>query len=66
MNVGSVGSTVSPNVQAVQQQAASAQTQRTGRDNDGDSDKGAEAVQAPVPTVNLGGQKLGQIVNVTA
>jgi hypothetical protein len=67
MNVGSVGSTYSPNAQALQRQPEAAEVQKAGRDNDGDSDDGgSKAVQAPAPTVNLNGQKLGQVINVTA
>jgi len=63
MNVSSVGS--SPSTQAVQQ---AAQVPKAGGDSDGDSDgTGAKAAQAaPPPTVNLNGQKIGQIINVSA
>lgn len=35
------------------------------RDRDAD-DAGGKAVQAPAPTVNLSGQEIGKMVNVTA
>ncbi len=65
MNVTSIGS--SPITQAVQQVQA-AQVPKAGGDSDGDSDgSGAKAAQAtPASTVNLTGQKIGQIINVAA
>ena len=69
MNVGSVASTTSSfQTGAVRPTPESAEVQKAGRDNDGDSDDGsAKAVQAaPAPTVNLNGQKLGQIINISA
>ena len=67
MNAGSVSSAYSPNAQAIQRQPEAAEVQKAGRDNDGDSDDGgSKAVQAPAPTVNLGGQKIGQVINVSA
>jgi hypothetical protein len=67
MNVGSVSSTYSPNAQAVQKQPEAAEVQKAGGDNDGDSDGGgAKAIQAPAPTVNMNGQKIGQVINVSA
>lgn len=63
MNVSSVGS--SPAAQAVPQ---AAQVPKAGRDDDGDSDSsGTKAAQAaPAPTVNLKGQKIGQIISTSA
>jgi hypothetical protein len=69
MNVSSVGSAYTPpQTQAVQRTPESAEVQKAGGDSDGDSDdQGAKAVQAPpAPTVNLNGQKVGQLINVTA
>lgn len=69
MNVGSVASTyTSLQPQAVQRTPEAAEVQKAGRDNDGDSDDGgAKAVKAaPAPTVNLNGEKLGQVINITA
>ena len=45
-----------------------AEVQKGGRDNDGDSDDGgAGAVKsAPSPSVNMNGQTIGKIINVTA
>ncbi len=47
----------------VQWKAESAEVNPGGRDQDGDADDGGAAVR---PTVNAGGQKLGQMVNVKA
>ena len=69
MDVGSVASTYSSlQTQAVQRTPEAAEVRKTGRDNDGDSDDGgAKAVKAaPVPTVNLNGEKLGRLLNVSA
>ena len=69
MNVGSVASTYSSlQPQAVRRTPEAAEVQKAGRDNDGDSDDGvSKAVKAaPAPTVNLNGEKLGQVVNITA
>jgi hypothetical protein len=69
MNVAAVGSSYSSlQTQAVQRTPESAEVQKAGPDNDGDSDDGgAKAVQAaPAPTVNLNGQKVGQVINVSA
>jgi len=66
MNVSSVGNAYS----SLQTQATPqvAQAPKTGGDNDGDSDgSGAKAVQAaPAPTVNMSGQKIGQVINDSA
>ena len=63
MNVSSIGS--SPLTQTVQQ---AVQVPKAGGDSDGDSDGGGtKATQGPIaPTVNLSGQKIGQIINVAA
>ena len=69
MNVSSVGSAyLNPQTQAVQQTAQTAAVSKGSGDSDGDSDgSGAQAVQtAPKPTVNMNGQKIGQLINVTA
>ena len=68
--IGSISSSYS----SMATQAAQA-TQRTPEasevkgapDNDGDSDDGGvTSVKAPTQTVNLSGQKIGQLINVTA
>jgi hypothetical protein len=69
MNVDSVGSSYSSlQTQAVQRTPEAAEVKKAGPDQDGDSDdssvKAAQA--APAPTVNLNGQKIGQIINVSA
>jgi hypothetical protein len=63
MNVSSVGS--SPHAQALQQ---SVQAPKAGGDSDGDSDgSGAKVAQsAQAATVNLSGQKIGQIISTSA
>jgi hypothetical protein len=69
MTVGSVARTTSSlQSQAVQNTPEAAEVKKAGRDNDGDSDDGGvKAVKAaPAPTVNLDGQKVGQLINVSA
>jgi hypothetical protein len=69
MNVGSVSTTYgNSSSQAMQRIPESAEVTKAGGDNDGDADDGgAKAVQAaPAPTVNLSGQRIGQLINVTA
>lgn len=72
MNVGSVSnlgssSGSSPLTQTVQRQPEAAEVKKVGRDKDGDADNGgAKAVQTPSPTVNMNGQKIGQIISVSA
>lgn len=68
MNVSPVGGTHnSLQTQTVQPKGEAAEVNKAGRDGDGDSDerKANAAKPAPVPTVNLSGQKLGQILNVS-
>jgi hypothetical protein len=66
MNVSSAGSTMS--MQSPQRKPEAAEVRQAGGDHDGDADDGgAKAVRsAPAPTVNTSGQKLGQVINVTA
>jgi hypothetical protein len=69
MDVGSVGTAYnSVTTQANQRTPESTEIQNAGKDNDGDADDGgAKSVQTtPAPTVNMSGQKLGQVINVTA
>jgi len=68
MNIGSVGSVPSFNIQALQGQPEAAETKKAGPDGDGDADEGGAAIktQAPAPTVNENGQTVGQVINVTA
>lgn len=54
---------------AVQAQAETGEAQRAGRDatNDGDSDDGSvSAAKAPAQTVNMSGQTIGKLINITA
>jgi hypothetical protein len=69
MDVGSVGSSyINFQTQALQRTPEAAEAKTAGPDNDGDSDDGgAKSVQAaPAPTLNLSGQKIGQVINVVA
>jgi hypothetical protein len=69
MTVSSVGNLVGNfQTQAFQAQMPLAQVHKAARDSDGDTDGSgpAEATSAPGPTVNLGGQKIGALINVTA
>ena len=66
MNIGSVGSVYgSYSPQAPQPSQVTAQG---GRDNDGDSDGSSTKVVASTPAqaVNANGQKVGQVINVSA
>lgn len=69
MNVGSASSAYGNfSTQAFQRTPEAAEVQKSGRDNDGDSDDGGASTvkSAPAPTVNTNGQKIGQIINVSA
>ena len=67
MNIGSIGSAPSVSIQALQGQPEAAETKKAGPDGDNDTDDGsATKTRAPAPTVNENGQKLGQVINVTA
>ena len=69
MNATAVGSASSNlQTQAAQLAQVTAQVNKADSGNDGDSDEGgAKAVNAaPTPTVNLNGQKIGQLINVSA
>jgi hypothetical protein len=69
MNIGSISSTSGNfSAQAPQRTPEAAEVQKSGRDNDGDSDDGGAGTVKSVqpPTVNMSGQKIGQIINVTA
>ena len=69
MGIGNV-SGVSGNAvaKALQSTPEAAEVTKGGRDNDGDADDaGASAVAStPSTTVNMSGQKLGQVINVKA
>ena len=58
---------VQPTVQPSEADKAN-EAKKAGNDRDRDTeDKAAKAVNAtPAPTVNLAGQKIGQIINTTA
>ena len=68
MSVGSIGSSYgNVQTQSTQPKAEAAEVQQGGGDHDGDSDdNGAKAVSSPKPTVNIDGQKLGQVINAVA
>ena len=65
MSVGSVSSVSAPlQSQAVQRTPEAAEASKGGRDNDGDKDDGGvKAVSQPSASVNLNGQKIGQLIN---
>ena len=67
MSVSSIGSSTAYTA-AMQQQSsiAAAPPVRRETENDGDKDDGAAAVKAPSPSVNLNGQTVGKMINVTA
>jgi len=66
MSINSVGSSLQS--QIVQSALQTTQVSKAGGDNDGDSDgSSAKAAQGPAtPTVNLSGQKIGQIISTSA
>ncbi len=70
MSISSVGASASSNfaAQATQRTSGAATVQKQGGDSDGDSDgtTAAPAKSASSPTVNLSGQTLGKLINVTA
>ena len=69
MNIGSIDSKIGSHATpASLSKPEAAVTQKSGRDKDADTDEGgAKSVKAePAPTVNLSGQKLGQVINVSA
>jgi hypothetical protein len=68
MSVHSVSSSANPLTTAIQQQTRTPAVQGSGREaeNDGDKDDGGSAVKAPTPTVNMNGQSIGALINVTA
>ena len=69
MSISSVGSSyVGLQTQAAARAAETAEVQKVGRDNDGDSDDGGgkAAQAAAAPSVNLNGQTVGQLINVSA
>lgn len=69
MNIGSVvGSYSQLQSQAIQRKPEAAEVRQGSSDKDGDSDDAAaNAVPAAdASTVNMSGQKIGQLVNITA
>ena len=68
MSMSPIASSSAVFTAAVQQQSTSAAVQPATHEteNDGDKDDGAKTVQAPSPSVNLYGQKVGTTINVTA
>ncbi len=67
MNVGSCNSGTH-STQALQHKREAAEVQKGGRDNDGDADDSgvSAAPSTPSPSVNLNGQKVGQVIDVSA
>ena len=68
MSISSIASNSAMTTPAVRPQAAAAEAQAARRDvrNDGDSDDGSAVAKAPAPTVNLSGQTIGKLLNVSA
>jgi hypothetical protein len=71
MNIGSVSSAYGAYpTQSLQRTPEAAEVGKSGRENDGDPDDGSGSVSAapstPAPSVNMNGQKVGQIINVSA
>lgn len=69
MNIGSVSSAYGAlPTQSLQRTPEAAEVVKRGRDNDGDADDGSvkAAPSTASPSVNLNGQKVGQIINVSA
>lgn len=66
MNVSSTGSSSSALLSTLPVQANDLQQTRREIRNDGDQDNGTPAAKAPAPTVNLNGQTVGGLINVTA
>ena len=68
MSVSSIGSNSAVYTPAARPQAEAGETQVAGREvkRDGDSDDGGATVKAPAPTVNLNGQSVGKVINITA
>ena len=68
MSVSAIGSGSASAIAVIQQQASSAAVRPVGgeRENDGDKDDGATAVKTPSSSVNLNGQTVGNMINVTA
>jgi hypothetical protein len=67
MSVSSIASSSTAYTAAIQQQSTSAvQPARRETENDGDRDGGTKAVKAPSPSVNLDGQTVGKVINITA
>jgi hypothetical protein len=69
MSMSSISSTSGNfSAQAPQRTPEAVEVQKSGRDNDRDSDDGGAGTvkSVPPPTVNMSGQKIGQIINVSA
>jgi hypothetical protein len=70
MNVSSVGNAFSNlQTQAIQRTPEAAEVKQAGPDNDGDADDGGSAKAAKpaaAPSVNMNGQKIGQLIHVSA
>jgi hypothetical protein len=69
MGINSVGNaSINFQTQTAMSTPEAAEVQKAGSDNDGNSDDGAAkaAQAAAASTVNLNGQKIGQLINVSA
>ena len=67
MSISSIGGTTySAPAQAVRSNPEAAEIRKSGPDNDGDSDDVKAAAPKAGPSVNMNGQKTGQVISVTA
>lgn len=65
MSISPIGANSMAYASALQQAPQTRET-RPDRENDGDQDDGVAATQSPKPTVNLEGQTVGRLVDITA
>ncbi|MCX7162041.1 MAG: hypothetical protein WCI19_01940 [Betaproteobacteria bacterium] len=65
--IGSISSGNSSTAAQATQRAPEAAEVKGAPEKDGNADDGAsKTVKAPAPTVNMNGQKIGQLINVAA
>lgn len=67
MSIGSVGSSSSASYTAMQPSVTNAMRESgPEKEQDGDKDDGMSATKPAAPTVNMQGQTIGSLINVTA
>ena len=66
MNVSSAYIHSNLTTQTTSRNSEQTEVQKSGGDNDGDSDDGAKSTVTSIPTVNSNGNTLGQLINVSA